>query len=77
MQEMEERMGGILLRLPFVAKQCGHKSPIGTLVDYMRPEDPSTKLAVEFLRDFVTLSTQDIIAKWYGNDICPTEIVDE
>jgi hypothetical protein len=80
LEEIERRLGGMLLRFPLIAKQTGHATPKNTIIDYLHEEDIEDlpgREAAAFLIDFLTMKTPDLIKKWYGDDAEPTALVKE
>jgi hypothetical protein len=68
-EKIHELLGLILMRLPIIAHHVGHRNPMSTLFDYVRPgayEDEATRFAVQFLIDLLSMKTDAIIQKWYG-----------
>jgi hypothetical protein len=58
-----EKLGAIVFKFPLISKYLRHTSLESTL-GYVG----DVSLEMEFLRDFLTLPTQDLIDRWYGGD---------
>jgi len=67
--DIECAIGRMVLRLPLIARHLGHKNPLSTLMDYVKPptDDGVTYEATTFLKDLLTMKTPELIAKWYGD----------
>lgn len=62
-----EAIAQTLLRVPLVAMHAHHKYPKSTLKDYVVPSEDN--LEAQFVKDVFTLTTDEIIEKWYdGQD---------
>lgn len=59
-----EALGRLVIGSVYSAKQLGHNWVKSTVRDSM----PTDVVEVEFLKDYLTLSTKEIIEKWYGGD---------
>jgi hypothetical protein len=57
-------VGDKLFRLVLISRQFGHVRLAGTAEDYIHPQSPE----MEFVRDTFTLTTAEIIEKWFGGD---------
>jgi hypothetical protein len=57
-------IGQALKLLPIISRRIGHKSVRATL-GYGAPTTPET----EFVRDLLTMTTPEVIAKWYGDEV--------
>jgi hypothetical protein len=57
------QLGEILRRLPAISRRVGHNSLKAT-VDYVATTTPES----EFVRDIFTLSSREMIDKWYGGE---------
>lgn len=58
-----ERLGELLLRLPLASHELRHTSLRSSLV-YIHALGDSPEL--DYVRDFLTLGTQEIIDRWFG-----------
>lgn len=58
-----ERLGELLLRIPLTSSQLRHTS-LRSSMDYIHSADDDPEL--EYVRDFLTLGTQEIIDRWFG-----------
>ncbi len=67
-EDFVERLGSSVFRLPLLSQQLRHRSALGTLQDYLHADvgDVVDGAVVEFLKDLHTLSTQEMIKKWYS-----------
>jgi hypothetical protein len=54
----------VLKKLPLISIQMGHAKVHGTVRDYLSPSENNIEL--EFVCELFTLSTVEIIDKWYG-----------
>jgi len=58
------KVGDKLMRLVIIARQLGHVRLRGTAEDYGHPQSPE----MQFVQDTFTLTTPEIIDKWFGGD---------
>lgn len=70
MDEMQMLLGGMLLRLPLMAKLLRHdrvEGPIrGNYLKSSEQNPRAVRVATEFLNDIlIPLSTEEMLAKWY------------
>lgn len=59
------KLANALLKTPLVSMKLNHKHLSSSLRDYVSPD---AGLEVEYVRDLFTLTTDEIITKWYGGD---------
>lgn len=61
----DEKIGIQLRTIPLVSMDMGHNKVSDTVGDYIiRKEDPNAT----FIRDLFTLTTKEVIDKWYGGE---------
>ena len=70
---LAQQLGEILLRAPRLAKQAGHKYPLNTIRDYVRPgegHDEVYVVAAAYLKDLITRphgkTTDEIMTSWFA-----------
>jgi len=57
-----QRIGQILLRVVPASAAMGHSTPRSTMQNY----SPRTGPEMEFVRDMLTLPTDELAERWYG-----------
>lgn len=62
----KEKLGENLLRLPLVSFHANHKKVQYTVRDYVLPSEDN--LEGQFVRDLFTLTTDELIEKWFDGE---------
>jgi hypothetical protein len=75
-REIAAFIGQMIIRLPLMARQAGHKDPLDSFRDYVQIADddmPVERAAKEFMHDMVDqkprMSVKELIAKWYPDAV--------
>lgn len=68
-----EALAQTLMRVPLVSMQANHKYPKSTLKDYILPSE--NNLESQFVKDVYTLTTEEIIDKWYNGKTEATSLL--
>jgi hypothetical protein len=67
-----ERLASLLLTIPMTSNGLRHTS-LKSSLDYMHGDRPE----LAYIRDFLTLGTQEIIDKWFGGQDTASRTHDE
>ena len=59
-----ERLGELMLRIPLASSQLRHTS-LQSSLDYIHAQ-PGDGPELEYVRDFLTLGTEELIDRWFG-----------
>lgn len=71
LEELQRRIGGIMLMLPMASGQAGHATPSSTIkghyLTFSGDETRVERIAKEFVIDLFTARTSKMCEKWYGD----------
>ena len=71
LEEVQRRIGGMILLLPVASGQLGHATSANTIKgNYLRTsrqESKTERIAKEFINDLFQLKTSEMCEKWYGD----------
>lgn len=68
----KEKLAQHLVKIPLSAQLLGHNKVQSTVKDYIIPEEDNLEL--QFIVDLFTLTTPEIIDKWYGGEENASEL---
>ncbi|MBO0589600.1 hypothetical protein [Sporosarcina sp. E16_8] len=62
----DDKLAVLLKKIPLISMQLGHAKVHGTVRDYLISSE--TNIELDFVCDLFTMSTKEIIEKWYGGE---------
>lgn len=61
----DEKLGIMLKKIPLISMELGHTRAKDTIKDYIMPGNDVNAM---FIKDLFTLTTVEVIDKWYGGE---------
>ncbi|PJI12378.1 hypothetical protein CTV96_09530 [Bacillus altitudinis] len=72
-QELDpKKLGEMIMRVPLGSHKLNHKW-MKSVKDYMNPN--SDVVESQFIYDLYTLTTEEMIDKWYGGEVSAEELL--